>query len=70
MDQAFANLVEKCGVDLVAAAKFTSTNAARSLGIANRYGSIQVGKRADMAVLDSHYHCIATFVDGQMVYGA
>ena len=33
-------------------------------------GGIEVGKRADVAVLDAHYRCLATFIEGQMVYVA
>jgi N-acetylglucosamine-6-phosphate deacetylase len=68
MNQTFANLVQYGGIDPVRAAKYTSTNAARSLGMANEVGSIEVGRRANLAVLDDGYQCIATFVDGRLVY--
>lgn len=69
MNQALANLVQYGGIDPVRAAKYTSTNAARSLGIANEVGSIEVGRRANLAVLDGDYRCIATFVEGRMTHG-
>ncbi len=69
MNRAFANLVERCNLDLVTASRFTSTNAARALGISDRLGSIEVGKCANLAVLDSDYHCMACFVEGRLVYG-
>ena len=69
MDKAFANLVQQCDVDLISAAKFTSSNAARVVGIDEATGSIEPGKRADIAVLDSDFRCIATFANGEMVYG-
>jgi len=68
MNRAFANLVEKCGVGPVDAVKFTSTNPARVMGTAGRVGSIEVGKYADIAVLDDNYECIATFIKGQLLY--
>jgi N-acetylglucosamine-6-phosphate deacetylase len=70
MNKAFANLVEHCGVGMVEAARYTSTNAAASLGISDRLGGIEVGKQADLAVLDADYQCIATFVDGKMIHGS
>ncbi len=69
MNRAFANLVERCGIDPILAAKFTSLNAARVMKIDNQTGSIEVGKCADIAVLDKSYNCIAAFVNGNMVYG-
>ncbi|MBN1911130.1 MAG: amidohydrolase family protein [Pirellulales bacterium] len=68
MDRAFANLVQTCQIDLIRAVKFTSTNAARSLGLNNTLGSIAPGARADLAVLDNDFHCQATFRKGRIVY--
>jgi N-acetylglucosamine-6-phosphate deacetylase len=70
MNQIFANLVRHCGVGLTDAARFTSTNAARALGLADKMGSLEVGKAADLAVLDADYRCVATLVDGRKVYEA
>ena len=69
MDRVFANLVEHCGVDLVCAAKFTSTNSSRAMGIDDEVGSLEVGKAANLTVLDESYQCVATFVDGHRVHG-
>ena len=69
LNRAFANLVERCGIDPVTAARYTSTNAARAMGLADQFGSIEPGKRADLAVLDADYRCLATFVEGQIVHG-
>jgi len=68
MDRVFANLVRHCGVDLVHAARFTSTNAARVVGFGEQLGSLEVGKSADLAVLDDDLHCVATLVAGRKVY--
>ena len=69
MNRAFGNLVEVCGLDTVLAARFTATNAARVLGLADQTGSIEPGKAADLAVLDGNYDCVATFVDGLKLHG-
>ena len=68
MNRVFGNLIEHCGIDPVIAAKYTATNAARIIGIEKETGSIEPGKCADIAVLDKDYQCIATFIDGKMVY--
>jgi len=69
MNTAFANLVELCGFDVVAAARYTSANAARLLGLGQIMGSIEPGRSANLAVLNDRYECIATFVDGEIRYG-
>jgi len=68
MNKAFANLVEYDFADPVLAAKFTATNPARVIGLDTQTGSLESGKCADITVLDNDYNCIATFVDGNMVY--
>ena len=69
MNKAFANLVEVCGFDVVAAARYTSTNAARLFGLGKVMGSIEPGRKGNLAVLNERYECIATFVDGEKLYG-
>ncbi len=69
MDKAFANLVKVCGFDVVAAARYTSTNAARMLGLENEMGAIEPGMKANLAVLNERYECVAAFVEGEKLYG-
>jgi N-acetylglucosamine-6-phosphate deacetylase len=68
MNKALRNLVEVCGFDIVTASKFTSTNPARVIGYDKIIGSIEVGKMADIAVLDDEFNCICTFIEGRKVY--
>lgn len=68
MNRAFGNLVDRCGIDPVTAARYTSTNAAAALGLADELGSIEPGRRACLAVLDAEYNALATFVDGVIVH--
>ncbi len=56
------------GLPLTAIAKMASYNPARTLGIDHLTGSIEVGKSADLAILDEHYDIAATYVDGVCVY--
>ena len=68
MNRAFANLIEGCDLNPALAARYTSLNAARILRIDKETGSIEPGKKADLAVLDERYHPLATFVDGIQVF--
>lgn len=70
MNLAIKNAVEKVGVPLETAVKFVTENPARALGIYDETGSIEVGKRADFAVLDKNYNILMTVRDGEIVYRA
>ena len=70
MNVAVKNMVEKVGVPFEEAIDFATANPARNLGIYGEVGSIAVGKRADLTVLDSNYNVLYTFVDGKNVYKA
>jgi N-acetylglucosamine-6-phosphate deacetylase len=52
ISQAFANLVNHCGLSLLQAVHATSTQPAKSFGLKDR-GGIAVGKRADVLSYDS-----------------
>ena len=58
-------LVEDALVPFNYAINSCTLNPANCLGIADRKGSIQVGKDADMVVLDSDYSVIQTYCMGQ-----
>lgn len=45
-------------------------NPARMLGIFHRKGSLDVGKDADMVMLDDKYRVLATFSEGELLYQA
>jgi len=68
MNRAFANLVEVCGFDVVAASRYTSANAARLLGLDREMGTIEPGRKANLAILNERYECEATFIDGKELY--
>jgi N-acetylglucosamine-6-phosphate deacetylase len=61
------NLV-KMGIPLSDISKMTSISPAKSLGLDSEIGSIEVGKCADMVVLDENIDVFATFVNGNCVY--
>ncbi len=70
MNVAVKNLVEKVGVSLTEAVDFASANPAKNLGLYDERGSIEVGKRADFAVMDKDYNILYTVVGGKVVYKA
>jgi N-acetylglucosamine-6-phosphate deacetylase len=62
------NLVEKLGVPLEDALRFSSLNPCVKYGFAGRKGSILVGKDADFAVIGDDYRVINTYSEGRLVY--
>ena len=70
MNVAVKNLVEKVGVSFTDAVDFASANPAKNLGLYDERGSIEVGKRADFAVLDKDYNILCTVIGGKVVYKA
>lgn len=47
--------------------KMASLNPAKLLGIDKNYGSIEVGKRADLIVLDENKNIFKVFINGKMI---
>jgi imidazolonepropionase-like amidohydrolase len=71
----YASLAVRAGLPAEEALKGVTLYAAEHLGIADRVGSIEKGKDADIAVwdgepLDSRSRVVQTFVNGQLVYEA
>jgi N-acetylglucosamine-6-phosphate deacetylase len=56
------------GMDLPSAANMASFNAARSLGLQKETGSIEVGKSADIVILDSAFNVEMTIRKGEIVF--
>src|SRR5262249_25682150 len=55
------------GLSMVEAAEVTALSPARTLGLADRRGSIEAGKAADLAVLDLDLRVTDVFKAGQAV---
>ena len=55
------------GVSLEDASKMASGNPARLLGLGDRIGSIEKGKRADVVAVDSGFNVVHTFIGGRRV---
>ena len=68
MNVAVKNLVEKAGVPFTDAIDFATYNPAKNIGVLNERGTIELGKRADLTVLNSDFEVLYTLVNGKIVY--
>ena len=70
MNVAVKNLVERVGVKFEDAIDFATRNPAENIGVIGERGTIEVGKRADFAVLTDAFEVETTVVGGKVVYKA
>jgi len=56
------------GFPVTSIASVASFNQAKLLGIEGKYGSIEVGKVADLVILDEDFNVYCTMVDGKIVF--
>jgi N-acetylglucosamine-6-phosphate deacetylase len=68
MDAAVRNAVS-WGIPIETASAAASGTPARLLGLDDRTGAIEAGKRADLVVLDESLHVDAVVVAGEVVHG-
>lgn len=68
MDRAVRNAISLAGVDVVQAVRMASSNPASVLGILDETGSIDIGKRADLVLLNEDLEVERTWVGGDEVY--
>jgi N-acetylglucosamine-6-phosphate deacetylase len=67
LDQAVRNLVAFAGCTATEAVATVTTTPARLLGLDDR-GALEVGRRADVTVLDAGLRVVATFVGGELAH--
>ncbi|HTJ69074.1 MAG TPA: N-acetylglucosamine-6-phosphate deacetylase [Actinospica sp.] len=67
MDNALRNAVKLAGIPLADAAVSASLTPARALGIADRVGSLETGKQADLVVLDEDLRVLSVMRKGAWV---
>lgn len=67
-DRALRTFMQATGAPLEAAWRCASLTPARALGLADRLGSIEVGKQADLVLLDDALDVAMTFVRGEVVF--
>ncbi|MFZ5354389.1 MAG: N-acetylglucosamine-6-phosphate deacetylase [Bacillota bacterium] len=68
MNAAVRNIIESTGLPLPQVIRMVSLNPAELLGEANKLGSIQVGKCADITIFDEAIDIKATIVSGKVIY--
>jgi N-acetylglucosamine-6-phosphate deacetylase len=68
MDRGLKNLMTATGQTLEQLWQTSSLNAARSIHISDHKGSLEVGKDADMILVDSDINVHLTIAEGQVVY--
>lgn len=68
LDMCVRNLHQEVGVPLLDAVKMASLNPARVLGLGGTRGSLEVGKKADLVVIDENVNVNLTMVEGRIVY--
>ena len=58
------NVMKFSGCSLEDAVTMASTNPAKELGLLTRKGSLDIGKDADIVILDSNYNVVKTICRG------
>jgi N-acetylglucosamine-6-phosphate deacetylase len=69
MNVAVRNAIRFAGVSLVDAVRMASLVPARVAGCADRKGSLEPGKDADLTLLESEFRCVCTWMRGRQVFG-
>jgi N-acetylglucosamine-6-phosphate deacetylase len=62
------NMITQVGCSLPEAVKMASLNPARLIGVGDCKGSLEIGKDADLIVIDEHINVHATMVNGNWVH--
>ena len=68
LNQAVKNFYENTEATLSEAIHFASLNPATSIGVASHKGSLEVGKDADIVLLNEAFDCLLTLSEGREVY--
>jgi N-acetylglucosamine-6-phosphate deacetylase len=65
LNRAVGNIVQWTGVPVSAAVRMASLTPARVLGLDREIGSLEAGKRANLAVFDRDFNVIDTYIGGR-----
>jgi len=69
MNRAFIQTMEFTGISPIVASRLTAANAARQLGIGDRIGTLDIGKQADIVILNPVTgEVLYTLVQGSVAY--
>jgi N-acetylglucosamine-6-phosphate deacetylase len=70
MDGCLRTMVQQVGVPLNEAVRMASFNPAKVIKQDKNIGSIEIGKEANLAVLDDSFKVLMTFIKGKLVYSS
>ncbi len=68
LNRALRNLVDRVGLEPAEAVRLATLNPARALGLDGSLGRIEVGRGADLVLLDDGWEVQATIIGGQLAY--
>ena len=68
MERALRNFIAATGEPLANIWRTSSLNAAQAIGVSARKGSLEVGKDADLVLVDEDINVELTVAEGQIVY--
>lgn len=67
LDNACRNVMKHTGYGLCHAIRMATLNPAKALGIADRVGSLEAGKKANLIIIDDMVHVEKVFLEGGLV---
>jgi len=70
MNDGYRNLVLDLGLTMVEASILASVNPAKQLGIFDKVGSIAVGKKANLTIVDKEFNVLETIINGKSAFKA
>jgi N-acetylglucosamine-6-phosphate deacetylase len=68
LNQCVRNMNRVVGLKMADAVKMASINPARVIGMSELLGSLEIGKWADLTVVDEDFNIYMTMVNGEIVY--
>ena len=69
LDAAVRNFAKHTGLPLWRAVNMASLNPARSIGVDDRKGALEIGRDADILITDGDFNVRTTFIGGRQVFG-
>ena len=70
LNNAVRNLLENTNLPVWDAVNAASLNPAKRIGVAERKGSLEPGKDADIAICDREFNVLRTIRGGETIYTA
>jgi N-acetylglucosamine-6-phosphate deacetylase len=65
MDHMLRHMLRQTSCDVASAVRMATLTPAKRSGIADRYGSLEIGKVADLVMFDADFHVQSVYVSGQ-----